>query len=191
MGPIERLRRIGAVRRHLEQRREALYRLAFAWCNDPCLADDLVQQAAAKALQGAGQLRGVERVDRWVVRIMANCWRDHLRRAGREVPEDILPHAHAEPATPEWECEREATVERVRSAMMRIPPAQREVVALVDLEGYSYAEAADALGIPVGTVMSRLCRARRALRGLLLEERGSGAGRPAPRGTVTVMRRVK
>jgi len=62
MGPIERLRRIGAVRRHLEQRREALYRLAFAWCNDPCLADDLVQQAAAKALQGAGQLRGVERV---------------------------------------------------------------------------------------------------------------------------------
>ncbi len=169
MGPVERLRRIRAVRRHLERRRETLYRLAYAWCDDPFLADDLVQQAAAKALQNAGQLRCVEQVGHWMVRILSNCWRDHLRRSGRETGGEAA-RAWAESASPEGECEREATVRRVRAALGRLTPDQRQVVTLVDLEGYSYAEAAEVLGVPIGTVMSRLCRGRRLLRQALLQE---------------------
>lgn len=170
MGPIERVRRYRAVRRHLELRRDALYRLAYTWCNDSHLADDLVQQTAARALQSAGQLRAVDQVERWIVRILANCWHDHLRRSGRDTREEEATHPQVETATPELELERDATVSRVRAAMMRVTPEQRQVITLVDLEGYTYAEAAEVLGVPIGTVMSRLCRGRRLLRQILLSD---------------------
>jgi len=68
---------------------------------------------------------------------------------------------------PEGYAERQEAVIRVRTAIAALPLGQRQVVTLVDLEEFSYAEVADIMAIPIGTVMSRLCRAREALRGLL------------------------
>jgi RNA polymerase sigma-70 factor (ECF subfamily) len=75
--------------------------------------------------------------------------------------------------TPEDERATAEIVARVRAAIARLPLGQRQVVTLVDLEELSYAEVALALGIPIGTVMSRLCRARATLRDTLTDERAS------------------
>ncbi len=179
IGPIERMRRARAVRRQLEEQRDALYQLAYAWCQDPYLADDLVQQTAAKALQNAAQLRCEAHARAWLCRILSNCWHDHLRR-GRETV-DVATVVCIDHHTPEHEAEREAVVRRVRAAMRALSPEHRQVLSLVDLQGCSYAEVASILEIPVGTVMSRLCRARRALKAQLDREAARPAVRPPAR----------
>lgn len=158
----------GDQRKLLEQKRARLYRLAYAWCHNPALADDLVQETLAKALQKAEQLRDPAAQDAWLFSIMANCYRDHFRR-GREM-EDIDEVELSHDVSPESESVRGEIVDRVRGAIARLPDGQRQVVTLVDLEGFSYVEVAQILQIPSGTVMSRLCRARAALKTLLLPE---------------------
>lgn len=162
--------RRAAVRQELNNARESLYRMAYAWCHNAALADDLAHEAAEKALRRAGQLRDVERMRAWLLRILANCLRDHVRLRRDHVDlaavEDLLA---ADAPTPE---ESHASVQlaaRVRHAMSELPLGQRQVVTLVDLEGCSYAEVGEILEIPIGTVMSRLCRARAALRERLRE----------------------
>lgn len=157
--------RRAAVRRELEASRGLLYRMAYAWCHDAALADDLAHEAAEKALRQAGQLRDVRRLRAWLLRILANCVRDHarLRRGHVELAAVEETLAAAGP-TPE---EAQASVQlalRVRRAVGELPLGQRQVVTLVDLEGCSYAEVGAILEIPIGTVMSRVCRARQALR---------------------------
>ncbi len=149
------------LRRLLGQRRERLFRMAFAWSHDPALADDLVQETMEKALKRANQLRDLATLDRWLFGILGNCFRDHLRR--QRPLEELEEHTLADPETPERQHEQRHIVTQVRCAIERLPEGQRQVVTLVDLEGFSYAEVADILGIPIGTVMSRLCRARRQL----------------------------
>ena len=152
----------------LEQKRARLYRLAYAWCHNAALADDLVQETLAKALQKAGQLRDPAAQDAWLFSIMANCYRDHFRR-GREM-DDVDEMELSHDVSPESESLRGEVVDRVRAAIARLPEGQRQVLTLVDLEGFSYVEVAQILQIPSGTVMSRLCRARAALKTLLLPE---------------------
>ncbi len=149
------------LRRLLGDRRERLYRMAFAWSHDPVLADDLVQETLEKALRRAAQLHDLATLDRWLFGILGNCFRDHLR--SRRVHEALEENTLADPDTPERSHEQRHIVTQVRCAIARLPEGQRQVVTLVDLEGFSYAEVADILGIPIGTVMSRLCRARRQL----------------------------
>jgi RNA polymerase sigma-70 factor, ECF subfamily len=160
--------RRAAVRRELESSRELLYRMACAWCRDAALADDLAHQAAEKALRCAGQLRDTQRVHAWLLSILANCVRDHARLRREEVELGVVQESvAAEGPTPE---EAQASAQlalRVRRAVGELPLGQRQVVTLVDLEGCSYAEVGEILEIPIGTVMSRLCRARQALRGRL------------------------
>jgi RNA polymerase sigma-70 factor (ECF subfamily) len=161
-------RRRAAVQRELGACRELLYRMAYAWCHDAALADDLVQQAAEKALRRAGQLRDEQRLRAWLLRILANCARDHarLQRPHLDLAEVEETLAATGP-TPE-EARRSADlVLRVRGAVAELPLGQRQVLTLVDLEGCSYADVGEILEVPIGTVMSRLCRARRALRARL------------------------
>lgn len=80
--------------------------------------------------------------------------------------EDYL-HAHDD--TPEDINSRSQVVDRVRAAIALLPMGQRQVLTLVDLEEFSYNQVADILAIPVGTVMSRLCRGRQALKQTLIE----------------------
>lgn len=164
----------------LEASRCRLWRLAHSWCRNRALAEDLVQETLAKALAHHGQLRDAEAMHAWLCSILANCWHDHLR-AGREtldidtLEERELPLADC----PEEDCLKNEVVRRVRQAVGNLPPGQREVVTLVDLEEFSYAEVASILQIPIGTVMSRLSRARASLREVLCESRPDASPRLA------------
>jgi RNA polymerase sigma-70 factor, ECF subfamily len=154
-----------ALRREIEQSRDMLGRMAYAWCHDRALADDLAQAAVEKGLRACGQLRDPAKVRAWLLQILANCLRDHLRERRDFVDiDDVAESVLASGATPEEASASTQLVGRVRAAVAGLPLGQRQVVTLVDLEECSYTEAAEVLGIPIGTVMSRLCRARRALR---------------------------
>jgi len=175
----------GPFRPGLETMRPVLYRIAYAWCHDPALADDLVQDTLSKAWARRAQLREEAALKGWLVSIMNHCWLDHLR--SRRAFEDIetLQDALESPAdTPDACCNREQIIACVRAAVARLPMGQRQVLTLVDLEEFGYAEVADILGIPVGTVMSRLSRARASLKTMLDQ-----AARQ--HGVEPVLRRVK
>lgn len=173
-----------AFKRLLTNNRQRLYRMAYAWTGNPHLADDLVQQTLLKALRNQKQLRDFAAAEGWLFRILANCLTDY-RRAKREFQSaddlEII-----DKITPEHRFNDEQLVRKVRQAVQRLPINHRQVVTLVDLEEFSYAGVAQILDIPVGTVMSRLCRGRRALREHLLEMRPQETLQPA-----THMKRVK
>lgn len=151
----------------VEGSRARLYRMAYAWCHDHALADDLVQEALARGLDRIGQLRDDAKVGGWLFSILNRCWLDHLRARREEVSDEELAGLPAESPGPDGHAERRETVRRIRNAVATLPLGQRQVVTLVDLEELSYAEVAEILAVPIGTVMSRLCRARQALRELL------------------------
>ncbi|MCP5284430.1 MAG: RNA polymerase sigma factor [Burkholderiaceae bacterium] len=157
-----------ALHRRLETLRPAMYRLAYLWCHDAALADDLTQDALTKAVARLGQLRDPDRLRPWLFGILVNAWRDHLRalRPGEDIDalEETLVCASP---TPEQQASQAELVAAMRAAVARLPVGQRQVIALVDLEECGYAETAAILGIPVGTVMSRLHRGRAALRAAL------------------------
>ena len=173
-----------AFRRLVTNNRERLYRMAYAWTSNPHLADDLVQQTLLKALSNQKQLRDFAAAEGWLFRILANCLTDY-RRAKREfLSGDDL--EIIDKITPEHRFKEEQLVQKVRSAVQNLPINHRQVITLVDLEEFSYASVAQILDIPVGTVMSRLCRGRRALRKHLLELKPRESLRPA-----TNIKRVK
>ncbi|MEO5694213.1 MAG: RNA polymerase sigma factor [Usitatibacter sp.] len=157
-----------ALRARAEALRPRMYRVALAWTHDPAAADDLVQESLARALERIGQLREAARLEAWIFRIMANCWRDALRARHETLDLDEIAELleSGEPG-PEQLHASFQLAQRVRAAVGRLPLGQRQVVALVDLGEFSYADAAAILEVPVGTVMSRLCRARELLRRLL------------------------
>ncbi len=161
MNPFESIR----LRRQIEALRPRLYRLAYGWCRDPHTADDLVQDSLERALSRLSNLRDQERLEVWLVRIMHNRHLD-LIRARRE--HDLIDEESVTTGTtPEAETEQEQLTRRTRAAVAQLPPDHRHVLLLVDLQEFTYAEAAAALGVPIGTVMSRLSRARARLRALL------------------------
>lgn len=130
-------------------------------------ADDLVQVALERALARRDQWRPDARLDAWVFGIVRNAWLDELRARTRRsrvfAPEEAGEHV-GEPAI-----ERQSDAMSVAAAMAGLPGEQREVVALVLVEGLSYRETADLLDVPIGTVTSRLARARATLQNLLGE----------------------
>lgn len=158
----------GPFRPSIEALRPVLYRIAYAWCHDAALADDLVQDTLSKAWTRRAQLRDEASLKAWVVSIMHHCWLDHLR-SRRDFDDVELWQDTIESPTesPEACCNREQVIASVRAAVTRLPLGQRQVLTLVDLEEFSYVEVAGILDIPVGTVMSRLSRARANLKTLL------------------------
>lgn len=138
-----------------------MFRLAYSWCHQSSLADDLTQEAMTRGLAKLHQLRDPNGLKPWVFRILVNVWRDYLRR--QKPTDDIDNYVLTDDSSPEQHWARKTIQERVRAAVSSLPQGQRIVVSLVDLQDTSYAEAADILGIPIGTIMSRLCRARRTL----------------------------
>ncbi|MHB8454610.1 MAG: RNA polymerase sigma factor [Acidiferrobacterales bacterium] len=155
----------------LQQSRTRLYRMAYAWCHNRALADDLVQETLTKAMQKSSQLRDPKARDAWLFSILTNCYRDHFRRQREMDDIDDIELVHE--STPETESNQLEIVLKVRATIARLPEGQRQVITLVDLEGFSYVEVAATLDIPIGTVMSRLCRARESMLRLLASEFGN------------------
>ena len=141
-----------------------LRRFALSLCRNPDTADDLVQITVEKAILGRAGFDPATRLDAWLFRILRNAWIDMTRRhrtRGTEIDVDDIPEA----ATVDGRRLTEARLmlDAAARALESLPVEQREVLILVCYEELSYAEAAQVLGIPVGTVMSRLSRGRIAL----------------------------
>lgn len=158
-----------AFRKLVGNSRDRLYRMAYAWTHNPHLADDLVQQTMVKALSKQRQLKDPGAAEAWLFRIMSNCLKDYHRAKREVLVDDEL--VVVDNNTPEHETEERQLVRTVRRAVQKLPLAQCQVITLVDLEGFTYASVSEILEIPVGTVMSRLCRGRRALREFLTDIR--------------------
>lgn len=147
--------------------RPQLYKVAYSWCHASDVADDLVQDTVIKAMRNASSLRDMKKMNSWLFTILANCWRDYLRR--HKPTDDIDECVFTNDDTPELVQEKQNITDIVQQAVATLPVGQRQVLSLVDLEGFSYAEVAEIVGIPTGTVMSRLNRARKTLSEQLLE----------------------
>lgn len=138
-------------------------------------ADDVVQASLEKAMGNLDQWQPGTRLDRWVFRIARNSWVDDRRLAPNRLPHDDISDLHDLPGDRGDSIVQQREAGRaVRRTVDRLPDEHRELVGLVLLEGYTYREAADLLELPIGTVMSRLSRAKAALAKMLHDE-GYGA----------------
>ena len=153
----------------LENSRNRLYRVAYSWCHSTHLSDDLVQETLTKALKKGSSLRNSDSMDSWLFTILANTWRSHLRSRKDNV--EFNEEYFSDEASPEQLTSRLEMINTVQNAVAHLNTGQRQVITLVDLEGFSYAEVAEILDIPIGTVMSRLCRARQSLKKLISDEK--------------------
>jgi len=149
-----------------------LRRFAHGLSRNPADADDLTQATIERALRSSEQWREGTRLDSWAYRIMRNLWIDtaraRLRRAEREAPAEDAEQIGVDPT---GAMEASVDLAKMMSAMDRLPDEQREVVALILIEGFGYREAAEMLDVPMGTVASRLVRGRTALLELVGVER--------------------
>jgi RNA polymerase sigma-70 factor, ECF subfamily len=142
-----------------------LRRFARNLARNPHDADDVVQIAVERALTRLDQWRSDARLDSWMFKIVRNAWIDELRSRGRRDKVFLAAEAGENVGTDSMA--RETDLLAVQSAMARLPQEQREAVGLVLVEGLPYREAADVLDVPIGTLTSRLARAREALQAML------------------------
>src|ERR1700722_12715872 len=150
------------IRAGLSQHLARLWRYGLALSAARDVAEDLVQATALRALERADQFQPGTRLDRWLFSILRSIWLNEVRsrriRQGQGFvdPDQVL-------FSDGQEIETNIFAGQVLNAVHRLPEAQRETVLLMYVEGLSYSEAAELLGTPIGTVMSRLAAARLAL----------------------------
>ncbi len=160
------------------QHAEQLYRIGLRLSGSPLTAEDLVQETYLRALRNRHSFRPGSNLAAWMATILRNAYLDDVRRAARrpasapldETTDYYLYNKLAEQA----ETNQDAILRRlsrsdVLDSLSELPSNFREVVVLVDIGDFSYADAAEILGIPIGTVMSRLHRGRRLLKRALAE----------------------
>ncbi|MET3227876.1 UNVERIFIED_ORG: RNA polymerase sigma-70 factor (ECF subfamily) [Burkholderia sp. 1263] len=151
-----------------------LWAFALRISGDRHDAEDLVQRACVRALERAHQLQPGTAPLSWMFSIVQSTWINELRarsvrsRSGMDWDDDFL-ETVADPAarTPE----QQAMHGQIVKAVQQLPEAQRVVMLLVGVEGLSYNEAAEALDVPIGTIMSRLSRARQAIGALFSDKK--------------------
>ena len=165
-----RSRRHGADRfeRFAREHVDALYRLAFRLCESADGAEELVQELLVKLYPRIDELEALASPRPWLARSLYHLYVDGFRRQRRELA--VISHEEteldnaADEATPGATLEQAQLGEAIGAALRKLNEDQRLVVLLHDLEGYTQVELADMLSVPVGTIKSRLNRARRALR---------------------------
>lgn len=152
----------GAFAVLVKEHTPALRALAMRSLGDTAAVDDALQEAYIKAFRALPSFRGASTIGSWLYRICQNVCTDELRRRHRAavVVSDIEPLV----ATVSGGQERSLDRHLLARAMDRLSPELRAPFLLVDVEGYSYAEAAEALSVPIGTIASRLARGRAVLR---------------------------
>lgn len=153
----------------------ALRAFARSLARDPVEADDLVQETLTKAIAKIDQFEPGTRLRSWLFTILRNTFYTRCAKMRRERPgeADCVSTQPWSPAGQDWSAE----LRIVLAAVKRLPPAQRETLVLVAMLGVEYEEAAQICGCPVGTIKSRLNRARVQLKALLRMETASS---PAP-----------
>ncbi len=155
---------------------DSLFRYALVLTHSQVEAEDLVQETYVRAMQAFCRLREESNVRGWLFAILRNLWFTELRKR-RSCPQWVEADADSvgmdgfalDAVDAHARLEKQEDAKRVRAAMRRLPPEFREVLVLREFEGLSYQEMAGVLGCPIGTVMSRLGRARSKLRILLVE----------------------
>jgi RNA polymerase sigma-70 factor (ECF subfamily) len=138
-------------------------------------ADDLVQAACERALARQHQFQEGTRFDSWMFRIVQTIWIDQIRSRDVRKEDGDVAEERLGSDEPVRRVEARLALAEVRRAVDRLPPDQRAALVLVTVDGLSYKEAAHVVGVPVGTIMSRLARARIALQQQL--EAGGGLRR--------------
>ena len=182
-----------AVADLVHRHQTAIFNFALAMTGNAADAEDLAQETFIRAFRGLGRFRGDSSFKNWLYRIASNAARtlhgSRLRRAPvweARVESDEVGERHL--AAGDDSVERQAIRRQaIDRALAALPVDLRTAVVLHDVEGLEYHEIAEAMDIPIGTVMSRIFRARRRLRPLLSEvrenrasDRAAGAARPAP-----------
>ncbi|NIM29257.1 MAG: sigma-70 family RNA polymerase sigma factor [Gammaproteobacteria bacterium] len=141
---------------------QRLYGYAFSLSRDPHQAEDLVQECALRALAARKSPPDEPAYRAWLFRILRNLFLDQVRKektASLAAQQESLALE-----TEYWQGhERFITVLNVSLELEKLPQAQREIIALIDIVGLTYAETSQLLDVPIGTVMSRISRARRML----------------------------
>jgi RNA polymerase sigma-70 factor (ECF subfamily) len=149
------------IRQRIVELLPRLRRFAYVLTGDSDKGDDLVQETCARALSRLDQWQPGTRLDSWMFRIAQTQWFDRLR-AQKVRGETLDLDAAGEMAGEDGRkvTETRLTLAKVQEGIQLLPPEQKVLIALVIIDGRSYKEVADILGIPIGTVMSRLARAR-------------------------------
>ncbi len=154
----------GTFERELTELLPRLRRFAHALSRNGADADDLTQTTVERALRSREQWQPGTRLDSWLYRIMRNLWIDtsraRIRKEKNEAPEEEAQNVGDDP---HGAMEAAIELKRAMAAMERLPDEQREVVALILIEGFGYREVAEMLDLPIGTVSSRLVRGRTAM----------------------------
>ena len=147
-----------------------VWRFAYHLTRNRATADDVTQEAFIKAYRSLGSFRGDAKFSSWLLRITRNCAIDAFRRSRREdpVPDDVLAGMSDRP--------QGSSEDRLRiaQALQRLPPDLREPFVVIEVLGFSYEEASTILSVRLGTVKSRMHRARAALVRVLTEEEAAG-----------------
>jgi RNA polymerase sigma factor (sigma-70 family) len=146
---------------------DAAYNLARWLSHSPADADDIVQDAMLRAYRAFEQFRG-ENVRAWLLTIVRNCWRNRAgethRRGHTALPADDEQALMFEGPDPEAQASSASEGRRLQAMIAGLPEEFRTVLILREMEDMSYREIAEATGAPIGTVMSRLARARALLK---------------------------
>ena len=147
------------------------YNHAYALLGDPASAEDAAQESFIKAFQNIGGFRGGS-FRGWLLKIVTNSAYDVLRRSKRHPNQPLLPEDDngEEMESPAWLADPSASVQEtveqnelskcIYKTLDKLPEVYRSVLTLIDINEFDYAEAAEALKVPIGTVKSRLARAR-------------------------------
>ena len=178
-GLVERAREgdVAAFEKLIAKYQSKVYTFAFAFTGSPDFAQDLAQEALVKVYKSLGSFRFQSAFSTWLYAIVRNTYLDAVKsRAGREraLEEPLTEREVAELhdfATAEERLLAKESRRTVLRALRQVPVAYRTVVALADVQGLGYEEIAGALGVPVGTVKSRLKRGRDALKDVLFRQR--------------------
>lgn len=160
----------------------SLYRMARSLTRNETTAEDLVQETYVKAYRFFSQFQEGTNAKAWLFRILKNTFINEYRKAKR-TPDEVdmekiepileshidvsLREMDTPDTNPSRALQNSETREQLRRALDKLDPEHKLVINLVDVEGYAYREVADILELPIGTVMSRLFRARKKLRSLL------------------------
>lgn len=153
---------------------EMVFGLALRMSGDREEAADLSQETFLRVYRHLGRFRGQSSLKTWIYRITINCCRTRLRKRSRRRFEGPLEHLEelADPRSgPEDRALGQDLGRRLALAITKLPVAFREAVVLRDVQGLSYGEIGEALGVRIGTVRSRIARGRERLRGLLEESK--------------------